>query len=248
MSDLNTNDPNNEQDKEIRLDELADSSQEQSKLISESLNFSQTQDYLKLAHEHTDNQAKQTLILTVACGVLSFLFLSTLAMWSAYPKTKVVPVLDATAICEVTPDNNPALTDQAVSNFAQMAVLHTNSFSFADHQEKIEWAMSNFYTQTGRAKAVGAIRNLGLLEVIEQEMFTIKSHVNGLPSVANIENDGNNKKWTVKIPIQISVFGATKTPLEVQDVLATATVVAHTASKTNPTGLAIDDVRYLRTN
>lgn len=230
----------------LTLDKLADDSLTQSQIISDSLNTQQTQQYLEMAHAFADTRSKQTSLLLAGNVIFAGLFALTLAVWSGYPKTKIVPVVNAEPICEVTPSNNPALTDQAVSNFAQMAVLHTNSFSFADHEEKIEWAMNNFYTTEGRLKAVTAIKNLGLLQTVDNNLFTLKASINGTPSVANIEEKGDSKIWTVKIPMQVAVFGATKNPIETQNVIATATVVAHNATRVNPTGLAIDDVRYLR--
>lgn len=246
FDDVNEQPQTVQDDDELSLDKFATDSQTQSQIISDSLNTKQTQQYLEMAHAFADTRSKQTTLLIAGNVIFAGLFALTLAVWSGYPKTKIVPVVNAEPICEVTPSNNPALTDQAVSNFAQMAVLHTNSFSFADHEEKIEWAMSNFYTTDGRLKAVTAIKNLGLLQTVDNNLFTLKANINGTPSVANIEDDGNNKVWTVKIPMQVSVFGATKTPVEVQNVVATATVVAHNATRVNPTGLAIDDVRYLR--
>ena len=234
---------------EPSLKTVADNDDDRSEFLALSMGSDTTQDYLALAHKYTKSQAKTTLFLAVACLILLIMFIIVLSVLAGYPKTKVLPVLNAQAVCEIKPQNNPALNDVVVSQFAQQAIVQTNSFSFADSEEKIEWATSSFYTQKGRLQAVTAIKKLGLLDSVSENLFTLKAGLDGVPSVADIvEKKDGSKEWTIKVPLRLEVYGATKTPLESQSILATVRVVSFEATKVNPTGLAIDEVRYQRLN
>lgn len=217
---------------------------EQSAVLAEQYKKTQTEQLLELSDMLLKNKQDKTKILLYGFILMTCLFLVTLMAWLAYPKNRFVAMTDATQVCEVTPDKNPNLNDKAIINFAQEAVLHTNSFSFADYESKIEWTMSHYYNEEGRRKAVAGIRNLGLLDTVQKNLFTVKATIDGVPSIANI--DKKKASWRIYVPIMVEVYGATNSAKETQKIIATVDVSASNASKINTTGLGVSNVTYER--
>lgn len=218
--------------------------QELSLKISEKMGENQTAQLLALSENLLKNKQDKTKILFIALIVMTGLFLMTFIAWLSYPKNRFVAMTNASEICEVTPENNPNLNDKTIALFAQEAVIHTNSFSFADYEQKIEWVMSNYYNDEGRKQAVAGIKSFGLLDTVKDNLFTVKATVNGVPSIADIDKKKN--VWRVYVPILLEVYGATNSPREVQHLLATVDVSAQNASSVNSTGLGVSRVTYER--
>lgn len=212
--------------------------------LSQQMGAIQTKQLLQLSEQLLKDKQDKTRYLVVGFIVMTILFVITFIAWLSYPKNRFIAMTDSSVMCEVTPQKNPNLNDSAIALFAQQAVIHTNSFSFADYEQKIEWVMSNYYNADGRKKAVAGIKSFGLLDTVKDNLFTIKATIDGVPSIADI--DKKNNVWRVHVPILVEIYGATNTPKEVQHIIATVDVSAQNASRVNSMGLGVSNVIYER--
>lgn len=189
------------------------------------------------------NFRKQAYISLLVNVCLIILIITLIFAFSQYPKTNYIPTKDNRAICEVSPQDNPNITDATILEFAKEGVLNLYSFDYINYQARTNDALARWFTSQGRIDSVKALDESGILETVNEHALVLKA---GTTSAATIESKGTSNSgkpfWVVKFPMIIDIYSGKTTPQNQQKHMVTVRVVADNASAVNTTGLGITSV------
>lgn len=175
-------------------------------------------------------------LLTILVCLLLFAF-------TYYPKTKYIPTKDNAAICEVYPEDNPNLTDSAISEFAKDGILSLYTFDYINYEEQMNDVLSRYFTPQGRAATAAAITEAGLGEYAKTNALTFRASAINAVRIEKFAADNNGRAyWIVRFPMVLDIYSGRLTPIDSQRHLVTIRVSADTASVSNPRGLGITSV------
>lgn len=176
-------------------------------------------------------------LVAICLGVLVLVLFSA---WLSYPKTTYIPTYDNKAICEVTPENNPNITDVSIADFAKDGILNLYTFDYVNHEKQINDTLDRWYTPKGRVDTINAMAAIEILDFVKNKALTLQA---GATSAAKIEQKGRTPAgepyWIVRFPLVIDIYSGGAQPEDTQNYIATVRVVASTASAQNPKGLGI---------
>lgn len=193
--------------------------------------------------ESIKSTRKQVLISMLVNMALTLLVLGMLFAFAIYPKTTYIATKDNTAICEVKPEDNPALTDIAISDFAKEGVLSLYTMDYINNSDQVEAALSKYFTARGRVDTVAAMRESGIIETVNTKALTLRAALESSPRIEQTGIGNNGKQyWVVRFPIRIDIYSGSPTPQTNQRHMVTVRVVANPASAANPKGLGISSI------
>lgn len=187
---------------------------------------------------------KRTTYLVIAVIALSFLVLVLVYAFTLYPKTVYIPTKDNAAICEVMPDDNPYLTDLAISEFGRDGILSLYSINFTNWQQETDRVFDAYFTSDGKIRTIDALKKSGLIAYVDNNALSLRA---SSTRTSHVESKGffpnGDPYWTVSFPFVVEVYsGREKEPIQTRQYNATARVVVDRASAHNPKGLGIDAV------
>ena len=193
-----------------------------------------------------DNRAarKRTSYLLLAVIILSALVIVLVYAFTLYPKTVYIATKDNSAICEVLPQDNPYLTDLAISEFGRDGILSLYSINFTNWQEQTDRVFDEYFTSDGRIRTIEALKQSGLIAYVDNNALSLRANST---KTSHVESKGffpnGDPYWTVSFPFVVEVYsGREKEPIQIRQYVATARVVVDRASANNPKGLGIDAV------
>lgn len=176
-------------------------------------------------------------LVSICLGILVAVLL---VAFMSYPKTRYIPTYDNKAICEVTPENNPNITDVSIADFAKDGILNLYTFDYVNHEKQINDTLDRWYTPKGRIDTVNAMAAIEILDFVKNKALTLQA---GTTSAAKIEQKGRTSAgepyWIVRFPLVIDIYSGGAQPEDTQNYIATVRVVASAASAQNPKGLGI---------
>lgn len=171
--------------------------------------------------------------LAIVCFAMIMVFLE-------YPKTRYIPTTDNKAICEVTPENNPNITDVAISDFAKDALLNLYTFDYVNFEDQINDSLARWFSGQGRVDTINAMTTAGITEYVQNNALTLRA---GTTAAAKIERKGRTSLgdpyWVVRFPMVVDVYSGGDRPEDTQSYVVSVRVVAGDATAQNPKGLAI---------
>lgn len=201
---------------------------------------------VNVARENEDLRSKvkstRHLIIYLAIALIaSGLILAVMIFaWLNYPKYTVVQTVDNSALCEISPESNPLLTDVAIEDFAKNAVIHAYSFDYVNYREQINQSTTRFFTTDGRAAFNRALRSSGSLDHIVNNNLIMKAHST---QGAQIEEKGLDQFgkpfWIVRMPIRTEFFTGATNPVDKENFIAQIRVVTAQRDAFNPRGLGV---------
>lgn len=187
---------------------------------------------------------KRTSYLLLAVIILSTLIIVLVYAFTLYPKTVYIPTKDNAAICEVLPQDNPYLTDLAISEFGRDGILSLYSINFTNWQEQTDRVFDEYFTSDGKIRTIQALKESGLIAYVDNNALSLRANST---KTSHVESKGffpnGDPYWTVSFPFVVEVYsGREKEPIQIRQYVATARVVVDRASANNPKGLGIDAV------
>ena len=187
---------------------------------------------------------KRQLITSMIVNIfLAILAIALIIGFSYYPKKKYIPTKDNSAICEVYPQDNPNLTDTAISEFAKDGILGLYTFDYINYEAQMNNVLDRFFTPQGRAATVQAVGEAGLTEYAKTNALTFKASAINAVRIEQTSTDKSGKAyWIVRFPMVLDIYSGGLTPIDSQRHLVTVRVSADTASVSNPRGLGISSV------
>lgn len=186
----------------------------------------------------------RTRFLLLIIVLLIILVLILIAVTAQYPKTVYIPTKDNAAICEVTPENNPYLTDLSIAEFGRDGILSLYSINFTNWQSETDRVFDEFFTSDGKIRTIQALKDSGLIAYVDNNALSLRANST---QTSHVESKGffpdGTPYWTVTFPFVVEVYsGREKEPIQVRQYVATTRVVVDRASAQNPKGLGIDAV------
>lgn len=187
---------------------------------------------------------KRQLLISMLVNIcLTLLVLAMVLAFSYYPKTKYIPTKDNSAICEVYPEDNPNLTDTAISEFAKDGILNLYTFDYINYEAQMNNVLDRFFTPQGRAATVQAVKEAGLVEYARNNALTFRaSAINAVRIEQTSTDKAGRTYWIVRFPMVLDIYSGGLSPIDSQRHLVTVRVSADTASVSNPRGLGISSV------
>lgn len=187
---------------------------------------------------------KRQLLISMLVNIcLTLLVLAMVFAFSYYPKTKYIPTKDNSAICEVYPEDNPNLTDTAISEFAKDGILNLYTFDYINYEAQMNNVLDRFFTPQGRAATVQAVKEAGLAEYARTNALTFRaSAINAVRIEQTSTDKAGRTYWIVRFPMVLDIYSGGLSPIDSQRHLVTVRVSADTASVSNPRGLGISSV------
>lgn len=190
--------------------------------------------------ENIKNYRRNFFLSCLVSICLAILVAVLLAAFMSYPKTRYIPTYDNKAICEVTPENNPNITDVSIADFAKDGILNLYTFDYVNHEKQINDTLDRWYTPKGRIDTINAMAAIEILDFVKKKALTLQA---GATSAAKIEQKGRTAAgepyWIVRFPLVIDIYSGGAQPEDTQNYIATVRVVASTASAQNSKGLGI---------
>lgn len=199
--------------------------------------------------QNVKNYRKNFFLACLVSIVLAILLVVLVIAISSYPKIRYIPTFDNRAICEVTPENNPNITDVSIADFAKDAVLNLYTFDYVNHEGQINSTLERWFTPKGRIDTINAMTAINILEFVKQNALTLQA---GTTAAAKIEQKGRTPNgepyWIVRFPLIIDIYSGGAQPEDTQQYIVTVRVVASTASAQNPKGLGVVSATLAPTN
>lgn len=190
--------------------------------------------------ERIRTERSLNLTLIIAIIVASVVIVIMLFLFAAYPKYKFFQTVDNSVICEISPQNNPALTDAAIQDFARISVLSAYTFDYLNYRDQLDNATTRYFTSEGRAAFNQALRNSGSLNHIIANNLSMKTVVT---SAAQIEDKGvdNNGQayWVVRMPVTTEFYTGGTKPADVQKFVAMVRIVSTKRDALNTKGIGV---------
>ena len=190
----------------------------------------------------TKVQSTRKLVIYLAIGLIASCILLAVVIfaWTSYPKYTVVQTVDNSALCEISPQANPLLTDVAIEDFAKNAVLHAYSFDYVNYRDQINQSTTRFFTTDGRAAFNRALRNSGSLDHIVNNNLIMKAQAT---QSAQIEEKGLDQFgkpfWIVRMPIRTEFYTGATNPVDKENFIAQVRIVTDQRDAFNPRGLGV---------
>ena len=187
---------------------------------------------------------KRTTYLVLAVVSLSILVIVLVYAFTLYPKTVYIPTKDNAAICEVMPDDNPYLTDLAISEFGRDSIFSLLNQLYQLAAEETDRVFDAYFTSDGKIRTIDALKKSGLIAYVDNNALSLRA---SSTRTSHVESKGffpnGDPYWTVSFPFVVEVYsGREKEPIQTRQYSATARVVVDRASAHNPKGLGIDAV------
>ena len=183
---------------------------------------------------------KQMLMSMGVNIALASLVVAMIVAFGSYPKTRYIPTSDNRAICEVTPENNPNITDVAISDFAKDAVLNLYTFDYVNYEDQIDASLARWFTASGRVDTINAMRVAGITDYVKNNALTLRA---GTTAAAKIEQKGRaptgQPYWVVRFPMVVDVYSGAPRPEDSQRYIVSVRIIADDATAQNPKGLGV---------
>lgn len=198
--------------------------------------------YRENAHlmQNAKNARRQMFMSLAVSTALAAIIVAMLIVFSQYPKTRYIPTTDNKAICEVTPENNPNITDVSIADFAKDAILNLYTFDYVNYEDQINNNLGRWFSAQGRIDTVNAMGQAGITDYVKQHALTLRA---GTTAAAKIEKKGRTSSgapyWVVRFPMVVDVYSGGDKPEDTQKYVVSVRVVADDASAQNPKGLAV---------
>lgn len=185
--------------------------------------------------------ARRQMIMSMGVNMaLASIIVAMLIVFSQFPKTRYIPTTDNKAICEVTPENNPNITDVSISDFAKDAILNLYTFDYVNHEDQINASLGRWFSAKGRTDTIKAMDQAGITAYVKEHALTLRA---GTTAAAKIEKKGRTSSgspyWVVRFPMVVDVYSGGDRPEDTQKYMVSVRVIADDASAQNPKGLAI---------
>lgn len=185
--------------------------------------------------------ARRQMVMSMGVNMaLAAIIVAMLIVFSQYPKTRYIPTTDNKAICEVTPENNPNITDVSISDFAKDAVLNLYTFDYVNYEDQINSSLSRWFSARGRIDTINAMQQAGIMQYVQDHALTLRA---GTTAAAKIEKKGRTSSgspyWVVRFPMVVDVYSGGDRPEDTQKYVVSVRIVADDASAQNPKGLAV---------
>lgn len=190
------------------------------------------------------NTNRKLFTYSIASNLLLLLLLIMMIIaFFAYPKTRYIPTKNAAEICEVTPENNPTLTDATISEFGKDAILNLYTFDYVNYEKQMNNTLDHFFTPNGRAATVKAMEEAGVTKYATDNALTFRATAMNSARIEERSKDSdNNTYWVVRFPMVLDIYSGKTAPISTQKHLVTVRVVAKTATAQNPNGLGVSSV------
>jgi intracellular multiplication protein IcmL len=161
-----------------------------------------------------------------------------------YPKYRYIATTNNDAICEITADSEPRVSDASLGEFAREAIVNSFSYDYINYRETLNNAMNKWFTTPGKRAFQKSLAETGNIKTVLAARLIQRTMATHTPSVAEEGVRGFNEKyWVVKLPIAIEFFtGGNTQPQSRQNFLASVVIVQVTASALNMKGIAIDTI------
>lgn len=182
----------------------------------------------------------KSLITGLSVSGCVILFLSYL--FYVYPKYKVIPTTNNSAVCELSPEENPLLTDVSIQDFAKMGILSTYSIGYVDWRNQLDQATTRYYTSKGRASIHVALKESALIDYIIQNNLVMKSMAISVPQINEKGTEKGVSYWIVQMPLAIEFYSGKSTPADTQKFIAQVKIVTSMRDAFNPKGIGIDSL------
>ena len=203
---------------------------------------------LNVARENYDLKTKykdlrsQNKILGTSIVIGLLIIGLLLYLFSVYPKYKVVQTTNNGPICELSPENNPMLTDVSIQDFSRLAVLSIYNISYVDWRNQIESATTRYFTTEGRASINKALRENGVVDYIIQNNLIMKSVIISTPQIDEKGEEGGKPYWIVQVPIVIEFYSGKPKPIDTQKFVAQVKITTSIRDAFNPKGIGVSNL------
>ncbi len=215
------------------IDEYRLTGQLDSGLILVARQNADLRDQVKVERNRTTKSLALNVVLVILLCILAYGLI-------VFPKYSTVQTVDNSVICEVSPEDNPMLTDAAIQDFAKMAVLSSYSFDYINYKESIDSATTRYFTSEGRTAFNKALKNSGSLAYIINNQLIMRSMTIATPQ---IEEKGKSNSgapyWIVRMPITTEFYTGDTKPADTQSFVAQVRIVITKRDALNPRGLGV---------
>lgn len=184
---------------------------------------------------------RRQMLMSMGVNIaLASLVVAMIVAFGSYPKTRYIPTSDNRAICEVTPENNPNITDVTIADFAKDAILNLYTFDYINHEDQINANLARWFTASGRVDTINAMSAAGITDFVKNNALTLRA---GTTAAAKIEQKGRTPTgqpyWVVRFPMVVDVYSGGARPEDSQRYTVSVRVIADNASAQNPKGLGV---------
>lgn len=185
---------------------------------------------------------RMTKAVFVVLGILFLSFLLNLFLLFKEPPTRFFATSNDLRVVELTPLDDPLVTDVGLSNWVAEVVSETFSYSFVEWREKFV-EIRQHYTDQSYKNLLLAIRESGNLDMVRKNRLVSKAGVD--PSRVIITNRGllNGKQtWRLEVPLNVT-YESSEGTTNRQELMGMV-VVQRVSVVEHPRGVKIIQMRF----
>lgn len=183
---------------------------------------------------YKDNYRRVLGLLIMAIVIIAMLTSVLVYMLTHPPAPKYFATDSQGRLLPVLPLNEPNLSDAALLQWTNMAVVSAFTFDFVNYRTQLQSA-SQYFTTEGWQEFLNALKSSGNISSVISGRMTVSAVATGAPVISQQGTIDNRYVWRIKMPMLITYQG---TQITQQNVMANILVV-RISTLTNPKGIGI---------
>ncbi len=168
------------------------------------------------------------------CLLVSIMF--SVFLYLTRPTPIYYAVTPDLRMSELTPLNQPVLTEQGLINWTTNLVTTSISLDFLDWREKLQAVRPN-YSEEAFVSFTRSMASAGILDMIQKKRLNLSTVVKQAPVITNSGMIDNALAWKIEFPVLLSYESSDGVELT-QELLAEV-IVSRASTITTPRGVII---------
>ncbi|MCF8028882.1 MAG: DotI/IcmL family type IV secretion protein [Desulfobacteraceae bacterium] len=171
---------------------------------------------------YRDKFRQVVTICMILTGVLGLSFAANMIQAASKPDPVYFAVSDDLRIKQLTPLNEPSISQSALFNWTTRTITKTFSLDFVHWREQV-MSVKPEYTEDCFKQLVKSLQNAGNLDMIRQRRLVLSAVVKNAPSITAKGVINGHMAWKMEFPISLS-YESSERVVATQDLLCSVMV------------------------
>lgn len=189
--------------------------------------------------ERKNHTATYLSVIALLVGLLCFLLYLAFVR---FPRDSFIATQNAAAICRISPIDRPHIAVGQVTDFAQSAVVSIYTYNYLTYKKNAAETADTYFSNEFHEPFLRLFStSKALQEVIDKRFNVIAVGTANQPPLVTRAGPRNGAwAWVVDVPVTVYYISGRDTHED--KILASVTVTQVDPTRTNPKGIAVDDI------
>lgn len=193
---------------------------------------------------YRDSYRKVLLALNVSVGTFLVLLIALIYIVTHPPAPKYFATYADGKIVPLIPLNQPNVSDYALLQWANTAIIAVNTYDFYNYRDELQRA-SDYFTPEGWQAYLKELQQSGNLDAVIDKKLIVTAVATRAPIISQQGLIDGVYTWVVKAPILITYKSANQYN---QQTLLVTLLIKRISTLTNPNGIGITNYIAAETN